>query len=141
MKHITLTLGFWLACTLPTHAEIIASCGPSAGYSYFYAQDFHDAEGWEEAKITGTTIFTRSGDDLDVIIQSTVGDEKWTRSASDEGAPVAVVNAPGDILHIIVIWGFATESYALDLKRKTFSLVSHKGGIIDVTHALVGPCE
>ena len=141
MKHISLTVGFWLACALPTHAEIIASCGPSAGYSYFYEADLHDAEGWEEARITGTTIFTRSGDDLDVIIQSTVNDENWTRSASDYGAPVAVVNEAGDALHIIVIWDSATELYALDLKRKMFSVVSHKAGIIDVTHAMVGPCE
>ncbi len=141
MKHITLILGFWLACALPTHAEVIASCGALAGCSYFYEDDLHDSEGWEEAKITGTTIFTRTDDDLDVIIQSTVGDENWTRSASDEGAPVAVVNAPGDALHIIVIWDFATELYALDPKRKTLSLISHKAGIIDVTHALVGSCE
>ena len=141
MKHITLLLVFCLACALPTHAEIIASCGPLAGYSYFYEDDLHDSEGWEEAKITGTTIFTRTDDDLDVIIQSTVGDENWTRSASDEGAPVAVVNAPGDALHIIVIWDFATELYALDPKRKTLSIISHKAGIIDVTHALVGSCE
>lgn len=141
MRHIALILCFWLAIVLSSHAKIIASCGPLAGYSYFYEDDLHDSEGWEEAKITGTTIFTRSGDDLDVIIQSSVGDENWTRSASDEGAPIAVVNAPGEVLHIIVIWDFATELYALDLKRKTFSLISHKAGIIDVTHALVGPCE
>ena len=141
MRYFSLMLCFWLSIVLPTHAEIIASCGPLTGYSYFYKDDLHDSEGWEEARITGATIFTRSDDDLDVIIQSTVGDENWTRSASDEGAPVAVVNAPGDALHIIVIWDFATELYALDLERKTFSLISHKAGIIDVTHALVGSCE
>ena len=57
------------------------------------------------------------------------------------GHRFAVVNAPGDALHIIVIWEFATELYALDVTRNTFSLISHKAGIIDVTHALVGPCE
>ena len=127
--------------TLPVRAEVIASCGPLSGYSYFFEDELSDTWGWEEGPVNSITIFTRSGDELDVIIRHELGGEDWTRSASDYGAPVLMVGGTGEIMHILVAWGLVTELYSLDMKRKTLALVSHKTGLIDVTHAMVGECE
>ncbi len=140
------TLMFVLAmavATLPSHAEVIASCGPLAGHSYFYPHELSKEFGWKEGPLNATTIFTKSGDKLDMIIKSKelFGEGDWTRSASDYGAPVYEVGGRGEITHILVLWGTVTELYSLDMKRKMLALVSHKTGLVDVTHAMVGKCE
>ena len=131
----------FLFLALPARSEVIASCGPLSGYSHYFENDFSDTAGWDEGAILGTTVFTKSGTDLDVIISHPLGEENWTRSASDYGAPVIEVNAGDGFRHIIVVWLDSTEFYALDMKRKTVTLLSHKTGLVDVAHALVGECE
>ena len=119
-------------------AAVIASCGPSSGYSHFYENDLGGTVGWTEGELESTIIFIGSDKVSDVIIKGKLQGENWTRSASDYGAPVFEVNRVGSIRHILVIWRDITEFYFLDIAKKTFSLVSQKSGLIDVTHAFVG---
>ncbi|MCY4551067.1 MAG: hypothetical protein OXC28_22170 [Defluviicoccus sp.] len=128
----------------PAGAEIIASCGPLAGHSYFYPHEFSKEPGWRDGSIKTTTIFVKSGDKLDLIIKgkNLLGEGTWTRSASDYGAPVVQVGGKaGEIMHILVAWGPDTELYSLDLKRKMVGLVAHKTSVADLTRAMVGRCE
>ena len=123
-------------------AAVIASCGPSSGYSHFYENDLGGTVGWTEGELKSTNIFIGSDEVSDVIIKGKgLQGENWTRSASDYGASVIEVNRVGSIRHILVIWRGITELYLLDTAKKTFSLVSQKSGLIDVTHAFVGKCE
>ena len=126
---------------IPARSEIIAPCGPLSGYSHFFKNDFVDSAEWKEGDILGTIIFTESGTKLDIIISHELGGEGWTRSASDYGAPVVEVNAGEGFRHILVKWVGSTELYALDTEKKTVTLLSHKTGLVDVAHALVGECE
>ena len=132
-----------LGAVIAAKAEVIASCGPLAGHSYFYPHELAKKSGWTEESVNSTTIFVRSGGKLDLIIKSKdLSGKTWTRSASDYDAPVLMVGGkPGEILHIVVPWGPHTELYSLDLNRKMLALVSHKAGLVDVTHAMVGKCE
>ena len=74
-------------------------------------------------------------------MSSKFGGENWTRSASAYGATVVEVNSAESVRHILVVWSGATEPYALDMKRKTLTLLSHKMGTVDVAHAFVDMCE
>ena len=133
-----------LGAVIAAKAEVIASCGPLVGHSYFYPDKLRKDSGWSDGSLKTTTIFVKSGDKLDLIIKGKelLGEGTWTRSASDYGAPVVLVGgARKEVLHILVAWGQDTELYSLDLKRKMLALVSHKAGLLDVTHAMVGKCE
>ena len=132
---------FTVLLVLPVRSEIIASCGPFSGYSHYFKDEFNDNAEWKDGDITGTIIFTKSGTVLDVISSSKLGGENWTRSASDYGAHVVEVNAAEGVRHIIVVWKGATELYALDMERKTITLLAHKTGAVDVARAMVGECE
>ena len=135
-----LTLVFIVSTSV--QADVIASCGPSRGHSYFYESDLVEDFGWEEGRLESSVIFI--GDDVvsDVIIKGKDLEGKdWTRSASDYGAPVFEVNRVGDIRHILIVWRGDTELYMVDTAKKVFALVSHKSGMIEVTHAFVGECE
>lgn len=127
----------------PAAANVIASCGPLSGHSYFPKDEFRSEGEWAEDGISdGVTIFIGSDAVEDVIIKSTLSDEPWTRSASDYGAPVVEVYREGAIRHVVVLWGPVTEVYKLDTENKVFSLVSQKGGgLLNSTLAMVGPCE
>ena len=128
---------------LAAHAAVIASCGPMEGYSYFFRNEAAGNEpGWAQGPLNSTIIFLGTDKVEDVVLKSTdmVGDS-WTRSASDYGAPVFEVNRFGAVRHVLIVWFEATELYALDLEKKTVSLVSQKAGLIDVTHPFVGKCE
>ena len=124
-------------------AEVIASCGPLAGYKYF-ASAARGEPGWVEDRVSAINVFIRSEEKLDLIITGkglTTG-TTWTRSASDYGAPVVNVGGvAGEVMHIVVAWGAHTELYALDLKRKTLAVAGHKTGLLSGTLAMVGPCE
>ena len=130
-----------VATATADQAVVIASCGPSSGYSHFYENDLGGTVGWIEGELESTSIFIGSDKVSNVIIKGKLQGENWTRSASDYGAPVVEVNRVGSIRHILVIWRDITELYFLDIAKKTFSLVSQKSGLIDVTHAFVGKCE
>ena len=131
-----------MTAALPAQAEILASCGPLAGHSYFFKGGLSERAEWKMGAINSTIIFIQSGDLLDVVIKSKdLEGENWTRSASDYGAPVIEVNRVGETRHILVIWDGITELYLLDTKAKTVSLVSQKSGLIPGTHAHVGECE
>ena len=135
-----------LGAVIAAKAEVIASCGPLAGYSYFYPDKLQKDSGWKGGptnSTNSTSVFVRSDDKLDLIIKGKdLTGKSWTRSASDYGVPVLMVGGkPGEILHIVVPWGPHTELYSLDLNRKMLALVSHKAGLVDVTHAMVGKCE
>ena len=113
------------------------------GYSYFFRNEAEGNEpGWVQGPLNSTIIFLGTDKVEDVVLKSKdlVGDN-WTRSASDYGAPVFEVNRFGTVRHVLIMWFEATELYALDLEKKTISLVSQKAGLIDVTHAFVGKCE
>ncbi len=143
--HAVLRVALFLAVVAPAtagQAAVIASCGPSSGYSYFYENDLGGTVGWTEAELNSVNIFIGSDKVTDIIIKSKgLQGEDWTRSASDYGASVFEVNRVGSIRHVLVIWRGITELYLLDTAKKTFSLVSQKSGLIDVTHVFVGKCE
>ena len=127
---------------ISANAAVIASCGPMEGYSYFYRNELAGkAPGWVQGPLKGTTIFLGTDQVEDVVLKSTLGGEDWTRSASDYDAFVVEVTRQGSIRHILILWGPNTELYALDTEKKTLSLVSHKSGLVKVTHAFVGKCE
>ena len=127
---------------ISANAAVIASCGPMGGYSYFYRSELAgNAAGWEQGSVKTTTIFLGTDKVEEVVLKSKLGGEDWTRSASDYGAKVVEVTREGSIRHILILWGPATELYALDTEKKTLSLVSHKFGLVEVTHAFVGKCE
>lgn len=127
---------------VPASAAVIASCGSMKGYSYFHRDGPRDNEsGWVRDSVKTTTIFLGTDKVEEVVLKSELGGEDWTRSASDYGAPVVEVTRQGSIRHILVAWGPVTELYALDTEKKTVSLVSHKSGLIRLTHASVGECE
>ena len=137
-------VAFFLAVVVPAtagQAAVIASCGPSSGYSYYYENDLGGTVGWIDAELNSTTIFTGSDKVSEIIIKGKLRGKDWTRSASDYGASVFEVNRVGSIRHVLVIWRGITELYLLDTAKKTFSLVSQKSGLIDVTHVFVGKCE
>ena len=124
------------------NAAVIASCGPMEGYSYFYRNELAgNAPGWVQGPLKGTMIFLGTDQVEDVVLKSPLGGEDWTRSASDYDAFVVEVARQGSIRHILILWGPITELYALDTEKKTLSLVSHKSGLVKVTHAFVGKCE
>lgn len=146
MRYLTivvLCLGLTVLPFTAGQAAVIASCGPSSGYSYFYENDLGGTAGWTEGELESTVIFTGTDKVSDIIIRSKglLQGEDWTRSASDYGAPVYEVNTVGSIRHVLIIWNGITELYLLNTEKKTFSLVSHKSGLIDVTHVFVGKCE
>ena len=123
---------------ISANAAVIASCGPMEGYSYYFRNELAGNEpGWEQGSLKTTMIFLGTDKVEEVILKS----EDWTRSASDYGAPVVEVTRQGSIRHILILWGLATELYALDTEKKILSLVSHKSGTVKVTHAFVGKCE
>ena len=123
-------------------AEVIASCGSMDGYSYFFGGELADNEpGWVRDSLDTTTIFLGADKVEEVVLKSRLSGEDWTRSASDYGAPVIEVTRDGSIRHVLILWGPVTELYALDTEKKSLSLVSHKSGLIRVTHAYVGKCE
>ncbi len=127
---------------ISANAAVIASCGPMEGYSYFYRNELAgDAPGWEQGSLKTTTIFLGTDKVEEVLLKSKLGGEDWTRSASDYGASVFEVTRQGSIRHILILWGPVTELYALDTEKKILSLVSHKSGVVKVTHAFVGKCE
>ena len=115
------------------------------GYSYYYHNEPDwiepPAPEWIQGPLKLTTIFLGTDKVEEVVLKGKSGGEDWTRSASDYGAPVVEVTRQGSIRHILIQWGLATELYALDTENKTLSLVSHKSGIVRVTHAFVGKCE
>ena len=123
-------------------AAVIASCGPMEGYSYYYRNELAGiAPGWEQGSLKTTTIFLGTDKVEEVVLKSKLGGEDWTRSASDYDAHVVEVTRQGSIRHILILWGPVTELYALDTEKKILSLVSHKSGSVEVTHAFVGKCE
>ena len=126
---------------ISANAAVIASCGPMEGYSYFWDEFAGNAPGWEQGSLKTTTIFLGTDKVEEVVLKSTLGEEDWTRSASDYDAHVVEVTRQGSIRHILVLWGPATELYALDTEKKILSLLSHKSGLVKVTHAFVGKCE
>ena len=124
------------------NAAVIASCGPMEGYSYFYRNELAgNAPGWEQGSLKTTTIFLGTDKVEEVVLKSKLGEEDWTRSASDYDAHVIEVSRQGSIRHILILWGPVTELYALDTEKKILSLLSHKSGLVKVTHAFVGKCE
>ena len=138
-------VAFFLAVVIPptaVQAAVIASCGPSSGYSYFYEDDLGGTVGWTDAEMNSTIIFTGSDKVSEIIIKGKgLQGEDWTRSASEHGASVFEVNRLGSIRHVLVIWLDTTELYSFDTEKKTFSLVSQKDGFFKVIHAVVGKCE
>ena len=127
---------------ISANAAVIASCGSMEGYSYFYRSELAgNGAGWKQGSLKTTTIFLGTDKVEEVVSKSKLGGEDWTRSASDYGAKVVEVTREGSIRHILILWGSATELYALDTEKKTLSLVSHKSGLVEVTHAFVGKCE
>ena len=127
---------------ISANAAVIASCGLMEGYSYFFRNELAGNEpGWEQGSLKTTTIFLGTDKVEEVILKSELGGEDWTRSASDYGATVVEVTRQGSIRHILILWGPVTELYALDTEKKILSLVSHKSGMVKVTHAFVGKCE
>ena len=144
MRAIIAAVAVAAALAGPARAKVIASCGPLTGYSYFFPHELRKESGWQDGRVGSINVFVKSGDKLDLIItgKSVSGEGTWTRSASDYGAPVLNVGGkPGEIMHILVAWGPATEIYSLDLKGKTLALTSHKTGLLHLMHAMVGPCE
>ena len=124
-------------------AQVIASCGSMEGYSYYHQNELVGPpdSGWTRESLTTTTIFLGRDQVADVILVSSLNGEEWTRSASDYNAPVVEVAREGAIRHILVLWGLATELYALDTEKNTLSLVALKSGVVEVTRAFIGKCE
>ena len=112
------------------------------GYSYFFGDELLEVHPkWDQGALSATMIFLGTDKVEEVILKSKLGEEEWTRSASDYGAPVIEVTRIGSTRHILVLWGPATELYALDTEKKILSLVSQKSGLVKVMHAFVGKCE
>ena len=133
-----------LGAVIAAKAEVIASCGPLAGHSYWFANKFRTESEWRDERLDVSMVFIRSGDKLDLILtgEKLVGKGTWTRSASDYGVPVVLVGGkPGEIMHILVAWGPDTALYSLDLKRKMLALAIHKTSAVDLMRAMVGKCE
>ena len=127
---------------ISANAAVIASCGPMEGYSYFFPNELAgNVLGWKQGSIKTTTIFLGTDKVEEVVLKSKLGEKDWTRSASDYGASVIKVAREGSIRHILILWGPATELYALDTEKKILSLVAQKAGVVKVTHAFVGKCE
>ena len=131
-----------LATAITAQAEIIASCGPLEGYSYFPGDASVGVEPkWVSGPLPSAIIFIGTGRVEDVILKSTLKEEDWTRSASDYGANVHEIFRDGPVRQILVLWGPVTELYALDTEKKVLTLVSQKSGFIKVSHAFAGECE
>ena len=127
---------------ISANAAVIASCGDMEGYSYFYRDGLAGyTPDWKQGSLKATIIFLGTDKVEEVVLSSKLGEEDWTRSASDYGAPVIEVARQGSIRHILILWGPVTELYALDTEKKIIALVSHKSGIVKVTNAFVGKCE
>ena len=140
----TITAAILATTVFTAQAQVIASCGPLAGYSYHHGDESVGVKPeWSQDSINGATIFMGTDAVEDVILKSSLGSETWTRSASDYGAIIRSIHhdETGSLRHVVVIWGPVAEVYALDLERKTLSLVSQKSGAIRLTTAFVGKCE
>ena len=138
----TLLTSTALTTAFTAQAEIIASCGPLEGYSYFLGDKSVGIEPeWVRESLPGSTIFIGNEKVEDVILKSTLKGEPWTRSASDYDALVYEIFRDGAVRQIMVLWGPVTEVYALDTEKKTLTLVAQKSGLIKVTRAFVGECE
>ena len=144
MRSIIAAAAVTAALAGPVRGEVIASCGPLAGHAYYHPDSAMKESGWQDSQVGSISVFTKSGDKLDLIItgKSMTGDGTWTRSASDHGAPVLHVGGtPGQVMHLLVAWGPVTELYSLDLKGKTLALASLKTGMFHSVQAMVGSCE
>ena len=127
---------------ISANAAVIASCGPMEGYSYFFQNELAGNEpGWDRDSLDTTTIFMGTDKVEEVVMKSRLGEEEWTRSASDYDARVIELPREGSIRRVLIFWGPVIELYALDTDKKSLSLVSQKSGLIKVIHAYVGECE
>ena len=70
MRRITAAAVVAVALAGLAGAEVIASCGPLAGHSYFYLHELAKKSGWTEGSVNATNVFVRSGGKLDLIIKS-----------------------------------------------------------------------
>jgi hypothetical protein len=135
-------LGLSAAVVSPSKAAVIATCGPSEGYSYFFPDRSVNATGeWTQGPLNSVMIFIGDDKVSDVIIKGKIGEDDWTRSASDYGAPVYEINREDSLRHVLIFWGPHTELYAIDTHEKVFSMVSQKSGLVRGTHIFVGKCE
>ena len=126
----------------PARSEVIASCGPLEGYSYYLGNEQVGIKPeWVSGPMHSTTVFVGTGQIEDVILKSTLKGEDWTRSASDYKAHVLEVFRNGPVRQVLVLWGPVTEVYALDTANKTLTLVAQKSGLVKVVHAYAGKCE
>ncbi len=128
--------------SISANAAVIASCGPMEGYSYFIHDELagNEAE-WVRDSLESTTIFMGTDKIEDVVIKSRLGEEDWTRSASDYDADVMELPREGSIRRVLIYWGPVIELYAVDMAKKSLSLVSQKSRPIKVMHAYAGKCE
>ena len=119
--HAVLRVALFLAVVVPAtagQAAVIASCGPSSGYSYFYENDLNQlygTVGWTEAELNSIIIFIGSDKVTDIIIKGKgFRGEDWTRSASDYGASVSEVNRVGSMRwsHIVGQVGSVVKVYS-----------------------------
>ena len=134
-----------LAFSQPLLADVIASCGPMAGYTHYFGNAKFDVDpSWNSEDMKSTTIFL--GDDKvdEVVIKSKglkEGEESWTRSSKDYKAGVFELYREGSVRHVLVHWGPAIELYSINTETKTIALAAVKSGLLELARVFVGKCE
>ena len=125
-------------------AEILLSCGASAGYTYIYEGGLMGKEqaGWSKDTISkGSLSVVRQDDKLDILY---IDATKKIYSSRAAGAGVFLLDSDENYFTVLVSYVNAViEIYTFDIKNKKFSHSVHKYGTQPIIKAttMVGDCD
>ena len=126
------------------NAAVIAECGSSKGYAYFYpsfAVAESEAGFTEDALSAGSTSIVTIEGKFDVLFTDASGS---TQSSLSQGAnifPVGPISAEGFLVLIVAYPSKTVEIYSYHAPTKILTLLQHRyGGIITASKLMVSSC-
>ena len=147
MKHLFLALCLIVlaAATNQASAGVIAECGASEGYAYYFSGLLVSEEdaGWQRDKIsTGSVSIVELDGDLDVIFSDATGRTKSSRANGAEVFPVGN-NVDEEIISVMVLYvGRVIEVYTYNAKAKKLILVQQKiDDLVNKASIMVSDCR
>ncbi len=140
---ILITVG--LLASQGVNADVIAECGGSKGYAYFYPAPLvkeADAGFTEDAISKGSFSIVTIEDKFDVIFTDTSGS---TQSSLSQGASVIPIGSVPDEGRIVVLVNYpdrTVEIYSYHKFSNTLTLLQHKyNTIVPSSKLLVSSCR
>ena len=132
-----------ILASLEVNAGVIAECGASKGYAYFYPGPFikeSDTGFTEDAISKGSFSIVTIEDKIDVIFTDASGS---TQSSLSQGAKIISLGSAQGRLVILVNYPNATvEIYSYHASSKTLTLLQHKyKGLITSSKLMVSNCR